>query len=169
MLKSNSSVQKKRRRSKRKKSKKRKLETKLKDRYATKVFRHRKTWWLCPLCKVHRLCTGHATDGVSIGEHEADCGQAIENTPPKHVFSIPYRGSALNFSMLSLNEYFIGIHNHCLGLLSYANRMAARRTRHARGQEQKSGKLRSGLVLKACSCPLFLSRTETSAFRKTLS
>jgi hypothetical protein len=26
---------------------------------------------------------------------------------PKHVFSIPYRGSALNFSMLSLNMYFI--------------------------------------------------------------
>jgi hypothetical protein len=51
-----------------------------------KVFRHQKTWWLCPLCQVYRLCTDHSTDGVSIGEHEAGCGQAIENTPQYRSF-----------------------------------------------------------------------------------
>jgi hypothetical protein len=51
------------------------------DESCEKAFCHQKTWWLCPLCQVYRLCTDHFTDGVSIGEHEAGCGQASENTP----------------------------------------------------------------------------------------
>jgi hypothetical protein len=87
-----------------------KKEAKLKARRCgecAKVFRHQKTWWLCPQCKLYRLCTDHSTDGVSIPEHEGEGAQAIENTPPIQVFSAPYRGSALNFSTLSLNMYFI--------------------------------------------------------------
>jgi hypothetical protein len=109
-----------------------------------------KTWWLCPQCKLYRLCTDHCTDGVSIPEHEGECAQAIENTSNAGLFSpIPWeRFKFFN----SISQYVLYcIRNHYLWPLSKTNMMTARRTWHGRGQNSGRGQIRK--LLFVCSLP----------------